>query len=733
MSRAREAAARGRGRGVRLGLGLAGLALVLALPAGLVFWFDGLPLSGPAETLALVIGLPLLLLLHPWFLARPWVVKLVAVLLLIKLALVWVTPMEGLGVRVYADDAARAAGAWERTYQSLWRPGVSALLQGAWPTREHFPIEWINRIDDFAQRMKPDRPRHQVRPWLEVEGWLRMPLQAGLALAVPGMSEGRVTATDAQGRDWEVPLLTDRAAGTKLDVDQCPQGRLHVKGWLRMQPITAPQWGLHPLMVRSGHRCDPLPPAIMWAQPAGGRISSERIALARLLALACTLGLLALAGAWWLAALGRWWGRGVLTWDLALVALLGLVLPWLWRQTPTWEFMAPVRGLGISLGLLVLLALRPSQAQAWGSRLSLVVLFALGPGLLLEFGLKWWPDLGRMDFFPTGSDMLSYQNFGREIFVGGDFWQQRIKVLHCQPLYRYLAGGLHALFGQALFAQRMLDIWSVLAGAGLAAWLAGRLGARPWLALLAAWLIVVRVLGDMFLNLLGVGLQEYAAMLFMMLAAWAAAQTQGRLMVAAGAGLLAALAFWLRMDHLGVLAGLGLFMLGSDPGSTLSQAWRGLFQGLRRLWRPLLIYEGLLALAVGLVLSRNFVLGGKITLSTPANFGYLAMKTWRDSLSSVGMVLDAGEKGAGLTGQMQWLGFLLGVAALLWRPAFLRRYPLALGLGLCALLAPYLFFRATIYFPRWSIHLLPLAMLSLVLAWEGLVSWPRFRAWVGLR
>ena len=60
-------------------------------------------------------------------------------------------------------------------------------------------------------------------------------------------------------------------------------------------------------------------------------------------------------------------------------------------------------------------------------------------------------------------------------------------------------------------------------------------------------------------------------------------------------------------------------------------------------------------------------------------------------------------------------GTLLGLLALVWRPKFLQNYPIAIGLALFGLFLPYWFLANWGYAPRYSIHLLPLTIISLMI------------------
>lgn len=60
------------------------------------------------------------------------------------------------------------------------------------------------------------------------------------------------------------------------------------------------------------------------------------------------------------------------------------------------------------------------------------------------------------------------------------------------------------------------------------------------------------------------------------------------------------------------------------------------------------------------------------------------------------------------------LGVFVALLALFWRPKPLFNFPLSFGVIFIGLLSPYMFLWVGAYPPRFSIHILPLALLSLV-------------------
>ena len=71
-------------------------------------------------------------------------------------------------------------------------------------------------------------------------------------------------------------------------------------------------------------------------------------------------------------------------------------------------------------------------------------------------------------------------------------------------------------------------------------------------------------------------------------------------------------------------------------------------------------------------------------------------------------------------------GTLVGLMALVLHRKPLLNFPISLGVALLGLLAPYFFLDITAYAPRFSIHLLPLALLSLMFLVDKLLNGFKF-------
>ncbi len=696
---------------------LAALAGVLALPSGVESALDGLPWMKPGEALIVTAALPLLLLLdRKWLSFRP-ALYFITILLCLKLVLALYAPQAGWCLRVHSGPDTARTGTVEKTWEGVWRSGCSAILAKPYVMSRDFPAEWLNRLDQNQRR--------ETTPHILLAGYAVVPEGWGLAVAAGGIRGGLLRARDDSGGLLEVPLVKQPNQAGGLAGDKLPSGLLAVNGRLAYGPLTGSNWSLIPLLV--GPKGQVIPAngmGVLWRDRAGISLSPEWFNRLRLIAKAVFWGLGLWLASWLVSALITLSRDGVLTSSVVWAMLAGLVVWWLLPRVGHDPLFVPHGAAFAGLGVLTILGFRKNAMESQSA--GLAILLAIGPMLLIHFGSQWAVEAGRFSFYTVGDDWLTYQRMARSIVLEGDpLLSKNSPVFLYQPLYRYLAALLHVLFGPSALAQNMLDLWAAIGGAGLCAALTHRLGAKAAWGFLAAWLYVNYELGDRFLLHIGLGLQEHAAMLFMLLAAWAALRAREKAVWIWLAGAMAMLGFWLRMDHLGVLAGLGLLVV-AESGGGLIAAWGELIKKAWAVRRSLCIYWGFLAAAALLVLLRNWLIGGEWVLLHPANKDFLHNPLWHNLLALMD-VIDGSDRGSLISAWVLWPGTLLGLAALVMRLGPLRNYPLALGLSLAGLLAPYLYVQANAYFPRWSVHLLPLACISVALFLSGLTELIRAR------
>src|SRR5262249_13712942 len=137
-----------------------------------------------------------------------------------------------------------------------------------------------------------------------------------------------------------------------------------------------------------------------------------------------------------------------------------------------------------------------------------------------------------------------------------------------QPLYRWIAGLLHIVFGDSSAGEWYWDGACLLAGA-IFAWrfVASAAGFR-W-GIVAAVLALPPFLSGTAQYLLGRGLGEISSSgLIAAAALWAMRARDGNWRAALAAGLLATLAFYTRLNNLPMALGAALFAMSWPPSAT---------------------------------------------------------------------------------------------------------------------------------------------------------------------
>jgi hypothetical protein len=691
------------------------LGLVLMLPSGVEAALDGLPWMKPGEAFIAAAVIPLLLLLNrKWLSFRP-ALLFISLLCALKIFLALASPQAGWCIRVYTGSQDAKAERLARTWESLWCKGCSAILSKPMDSPHELPAEWLNRLDE------PERST--ATPIIQLSGYAVVPRGWGLAVAVSGIKGGLIRARDANGRLYEVPFFKHNLGHKKPFAGGEASGVLAIKGRLAFGSFKESPWSLAPLLISpEGQAMPARGKGVLWQDKASAAQSVFRVSLFRALARSVDWGV----GLWllgWLASalIGLFRGK-VLTASVAGAALTGLAIWWAllhWGNNP---LFVPHGAAFAALGVLTILYFRKGASEA--PRPGLAVLLVIGPILLIHFGQQWAAEAGRFTLYSLGDDWLTYQRHASDIVLGGDYLMvRRQPVLYEQPLYRYVAAFLHVLFGQSTLAQNLLDVWSAIGGAALIAALAAGIGTASGWAFLAAWLYANFELGDRFLLHIGCGLQEHSAMLFMLLVAWAALRSRSEEGFAwpIAAGFLSVAGLWLRLDHLGVLAGLGLLMV-PEVAAGWSDAWRNLLVESWHKRNHLIIYWGLLAVGVLSVIVRNGLIGGQWVLVHPDNASFIDASMWDNFLVLLD-IIDGSRQGSLLSAWVMWPGTMLGLSALIIRYGAFKYYPLSLGISLAGLLAPYLLVQASAYYPRWSVHLLPLTCLSVAVACQGVLNW----------
>jgi len=717
---------------IRIALSTSALAAFFLLPTGAPVWFDGPPWSNPLETVLLTAAFPFLFFVGRAFLALPGTVMGSLILLGCKIILTIASPQGGLGVRVYANEASMEEGRWEKTYLTLWKGGCSDILKRGYRTKRDFPIEWMNRY--------PSRDGREERLWMEVSGYVVLPPDTRFRILSGGLIGGEWRISQKEGKQFVLPFSAPQGKGSVVHSLGTNGAVFRLSGRLHFGPG---EWSFIPYLEgKKGGNLFEVPFGVLWQDAEGPGISRGKTALLKGLALMNDGGVCLFFGCWLLFWISLRFRSGLLGTFPVLLGVVGCFLPWLFHRIffpavndPTLRIYLAMSLFLLSAVLILWSSVKEASLKKEGAQCTRLFLGVVGPGVLVFCFLQWWPDMGRMSFLSLGDDWRTYQNFAREIFVGGDIWHRQEPVFAYQPLYRYVVGLLHLFFGQSMIAQNFLDVWSVLIGGGILLSLSYKLTDSLPIAFLAPWIYLTLEWGGAFRHHIGRGLQEHTAMLFMMLTiGWLFQRGSLSWKRAATGGLLAALGFYLRMDHLGVLAAAGTVWIQHPPGS-FSKVWKAWWKALFCHKGPFMVFGGMLLAALLSIPLRNGIIGGKWVFNSVGNLNILRCYSWSCSLENLRKLLFASDPSLPFTSTpVSWAtasvlfpGTVIALMALFVRKGPLTYFPLSLGILLTGLIAPYIWVKVVAYPPRFSIHLLPLAVLSMTVALHHALSYLNLR------
>jgi len=706
----------------KLVLGVFLFTFVLGLPLGITSWFDGLPWTGEAETLTLSVIIPSLLILGWRFLSLRLPIIILGILLILKLILFLASPSGGWLVRVITPSINQGQASvdanWVKTYATLWNKNASGILQKPWTEKLDFPLDWALFEADCRACFDA------LSLTIEVDGALLMPEGNRFALIARGIEEGTLSAVNKDGKSFNLlPAKSFEDAGhQKYQISHGEEWK--ISGKLK---YTGVDWSLVPVMVNAdGKISSDLDRGTLWQNKEDLAGSLDYIGLIKILSLILDAGIILFLLAWttWIARLLV--ERKILNWPFAICGLMLTCLP-IATASLLGELFKILRlsnpGNVNHLGILSVVAGTSFLTWAWRKkdfrnfhtdRIVQSVFLFFGPGILFFFSKKWWSSLGHWKNWGTGDDWTTYQIYARKIVVEGEWLGNSVFTM--TPLYRYFVGVYHWLFGQSAFAQNMADVWCIL---GITIFLSSwaiklRLPALTAFAASLTYLIPTFLGG--FRYQIGRGLVEHHAVIFIALAIWFLYQARdGSFVKIILAGFFGVIGYWIRPDHLPIITLLVFFIIEPTHGKT-KEVWRAYWEKIWTYWKRGFTYVGIVAFGVFLFCFRNWWVGGVFGQTVPNHVNWFGQDLihFYPRIKIMVTAVDHGNPGGATFILLP--GTLLGLLALVWRPKFLHNYPIAIGLALFGLFLPYWFVANWGYAPRYSIHLLPLTVMSLIIA-----------------
>lgn len=767
----------------RIVSGIAATLLLFFLPNPASTLFDGLPLATPIETVGVMVTIPLLLIVGWRFLATVWGTPILWILVLLKLIVGIVAPDAGMKVWIYDTPADMANEKWQPTYETIFDPTASATIRRPVIRAVDLPVDWLWRRDVRFTRIAYPRPRIERAPdqgadWigLNLEGWIRLEPGERLIFVGSGVISHSLVSVDETGAKYPLAMTgffdpVSSAAG--------PIGTVKVEGELIFSNESRQAYGFDLIVIApdgtersalTDHRIAPEPPDAIKSGAIAGmmttiidwaiifvaavwlfwglafRFNRREIDLYIIVGgLAATLT--GYATVFHPSFFPFWVGGATMA-----VVVLGVTLIALLREkVDTGRFVgiaalsvAATAGylgvmyidcnggawtpLGLSAlvmaTLLVCWAMTDTGLDEKAQRHIVPFLVIFAPLLFFHYLPVWWDGFYAYKPHLPLSDSLTYQIFAREIFIGGDWLHATGEpVTFYQFLYRYVVGFLHLLFGQAVVAQQLLDIWSMLTVSAALFALGHRVGLGPawWYA--TAGLYLTNMLGPHFAWHIGLGMQELTCNLFLfgaILVALLYGIAGGMAFVVGG---LSGAGFLTRIDRMGVCITVALLtVIDRRSGKGVLADWKELFAKIISNWRRLGLAAGLVAIAAGLLIIRNGIIGDSFVLNDESNLELVTCVGLDCVLKNYEQILFGSNRCTDRAAFVMITGAVVAILALIFRPAAMRFVPLELSLFLAAALAPYWIGGPMGFEPRFSMHVLPIATAVALFFVAGVVS-----------
>ncbi len=327
-------------------------------------------------------------------------------------------------------------------------------------------------------------------------------------------------------------------------------------------------------------------------------------------------------------------------------------------------------------------------------------------------------DVGRFMVYTSGDDWWTFQRHAYRIFMQGFWFEGGEQTFWNQPLYRWVAGTLHLMFGDSSVGEMYLDAVGIAVGAMFAFASASRIAGFRFGLIAAAVVLNATMLGPNWYGV-GRGLSEISAAMCVYLAAFALCRSRDRSWPSAAlAGAWAALGFFTRLNHLVLLVTMVVLLLPDSIEARSVFRVRELWQSLPK--RHAAAYLACVGAAVLAIATRTWYYTGQFSLflgtqrdlvSTGLGLSTIGSRTaWARALESVSMIATVQDPPrVDVRVFAVTAGVVCAMLALLGVP-LLRRLPLTLSVFCVGAIAGGLFVRGSAYAGRFSVQLVPVAI-----------------------
>jgi hypothetical protein len=546
-------------------------AVALLWPDRIMSALDGMPLDRAAEAILIGVLFPALWIFHPRFLttrvARICIVALLAWKALATVAFVqdgWCVRFEPARPFAFGAPAGAAPHAWD--VRADWRaadPACSAIMTRSYEGFADFPMWFFNMppATDGGFPATEDRPPYAI-VFMRVNGFIDVRTRGRLQFDL--------------GRDIRATAQIDgRSVGTEADVEPgvhiiAVEARLRGERW-----SFVPRWN-------GGELWSSASPTVGYPT----RINRVVRPWIRLIPIGLAAALLA-------------------TWAVSLVVRIADLRVIAWSAAASAIIAALIGADHVDLARYAVAALAAAAFVPVAPRLrNLLGAFAMvGIPWMVFVVVSAMPAVGHYALYGVGHDQWGFQRNAYRIVMQGYWLEGGAKTFYFQPLYRWIAGLLHVVFGDSSVGEFYWDGVCLLAGGLLAFRIVRTYAGFRWGLAAAATPLAVFALGTAH-DLIGEGLSEISSAGFISVAALCAIGGRRRPAAAIAAGILATLAFYTRLNNLIAALGVAVFALPLYlPISALvrpSMWWR------RLSWRTALAVPAVMGIGLLLFAWRTY-------------------------------------------------------------------------------------------------------------------------------
>jgi hypothetical protein len=671
----------------------AALTVVAVLwPARLAGPLDGVPLDSALEAIAIGVAGVALVVFEPRVLRRWSFRGAVFALLIWKAATSASVTADGWCLKfttpgpVYRDMG-RVPHTWD--LRADWRspePACSAVVTRSYASIDRFPVWFFNLppADPKETPAESDRPPFATLR-LTLDGYLNAsnPGVLRVELGEDMLSHGRVDDATVSATDFAEGInLSGGVHRVTIEAD------LHGDRW-RMVPTWNGEdlWRAEKATLAAPTSWD------AWIRPWG------RYVPAMLIGFLLLLSLMTAARSATAPALGY-----ALFMSIVAVALVAMGRTSLVRAFP------------LLLSSAAVLTWPRRVTNLAGLRWLVVVPFLV---LIAAMSL---PQVGSVTWYTAGDDWWMFQRFAYRIFMQGYWLEGGTPTFWFQALYRWIAGALHIVFGDSSVGELYWDAACVLTGVCFAFHVAQRFAGFRWGMAAAIVTLAVFTIGPGW-YLFGRGLSEISSAGFVYGGALLALRGRaGSKMAAFGAGVLATMAFYARLNNLPMMLAVAAF------------AWP-IRQPVADFWKPATLWPrasrtvllgvlGVGALGLWLLTARTWYYTGVLSMLFGTQAGTLSVWQPTDQggsilsniIGSVLMVLTMNDPPRlDVRAVPLMAGAIVALLAFAGVRPF-RLLPLNAVLLCLAGLSGALVARGTAYPGRFSIHLVPVTVALFVCA-----------------